>query len=202
MLQPLSAGSCAHSIPLKVTHLARRAADAPLRRPRGSDCGKGRRSMAPCCPLKKSSIPPACQAFTRQLHSCALSPYKLYSTGWRRDTKLPGFLSCQFCCLWVCDISQHHMRLLQDFSSLPFPMGCLSPAPLLWQLPYGRASPQQEGEDVTHGTPWFCPSDAATICQAPPRVSSLQFPNGSNDCAKRPKSAGFPWFSSVIYACV
>lgn len=138
MLQPLPAGFRAQSIPLKAAHLACRVADTPLHHPHGSDCSRRRRSRTPCCPLKKSSTPLACQAFPGQLRSCAISPYKLYSTGWRGDTKLPGLLSCLFCCLWVFDVSQHHMGLLQEFLSLPFPMGCLSPAPLPRQLPYGH----------------------------------------------------------------
>ena len=137
----------------------------------------------PAALQKKSSTSPACQAFTGQLHSRTVSPCKLYSAGWRQDTKLPGFLSCLFYCLWVSDISQHHMRVLQEFSSPPFPTGCPSPAPLPRQLPYGHGSLQREGGDVTHGTPCFCPSDAGILCQAPPSVSSCRFPNGSRDCA-------------------
>lgn len=62
---------------------------------------------------------------------------------------------------------------------IPFPTGCILPAPLSQQLPYGHASLQKEGEDVNHGTPCFCPSDASINCQASPRVSLLQFPSGN-----------------------
>lgn len=46
--------------------------------------------------LKKSSKPPAYQAFTGEPHAHTLSLHKVYSTIRRQNTKLHGFLSCMF----------------------------------------------------------------------------------------------------------
>lgn len=177
------------------------------RRPRGHTNHPVPPPVFPSCPQprhavqRKAATPPAYQTFTGQRHSFALSLHKLYSTGWTQDTKLPGVLSMSICHLWISDLFHSTVWGCWSFY-LPFPMGWLFPASLPWQLPYGHASLQQEEEDVTYGTSWFCPSDAAIVCQTSPRVRLLPFPNGSNGCAKRPQSAGFRWFSCVVSACV
>lgn len=170
-----AAAGCAHSIPLKDAYLAYGVADTPLHHFHSSECSRRRRSRILCSlTMPKGKQSEHLPIRLSQDNSTPFSAQALFNQA-----------------TWIFFMHIFHIWVSALFGStigdtagvfIPFPMGCIFPAPLPQQLPYGHASLQKKGEDVTHSTPCFCPSNASIICQMPPRASSLQFPSGNWLC--------------------
>lgn len=126
--------------------------------------------------LRKTSTAPAIRLSQDStiIHSFLCTSFAQTSGG-SKSMYLEFYHVC-FSHLGFCPVWQHHRRHCRSFNPISngvyFPCSPPSAAPTWSCL-------SAEGRRCNSWHPYFCPSNASILCQAPPRVSSLQFTSGN-----------------------